>query len=76
MPDALPILRSAIERWISSNVVGYKYMPFKVRSDWNSSTDIADMDLETQDVLENLTWFGWSHIASGPGQRASLIRLY
>ena len=52
MPDALPVLRSAIERWISSNDVVYNYMLFKVRTDWNSSTDIADMDLETRSHCE------------------------
>ena len=52
MPDALPIFKSAIERWISSNDVGYKYMLFRVRSDWNSSTDFADTDLETRSPCE------------------------
>ena len=59
LPDALPILGSAIEPWISSNDVhscGYKYMLFKVRSDWNSSTDIADIDVETRSPCEAKLW--------------------
>ena len=56
MPDAFPILRSAIERWISSFDVGYKYMLFRVRSDWTFSTDIADMEMETRSPCDANLW--------------------